>query len=52
VTGATVTTTDHGTAFASVVDDGPVMGVQFHPEKSGAAGLQILRNFVRLAERC
>jgi glutamine amidotransferase len=47
---ATVATTDYGTAFASVVadDSGTVFGTQFHPEKSGEAGLRILRNFVAL----
>ncbi len=47
---ATVTTTDYGTAFASVVadDSGTVFGTQFHPEKSGEAGLTVLRNFVEI----
>ncbi len=47
--GETVATTDHGERFASVVERGSIMGVQFHPEKSGAVGLQVLRNFLQLA---
>jgi glutamine amidotransferase len=46
VTDATVATTPYGEEFASVVADGSVFGVQFHPEKSSAAGLRMLRNFV------
>ena len=49
VTGDTVAQTEHGEAFASIVQRGQVAGVQFHPEKSGDVGLQILRNFVQIA---
>ncbi len=49
VTDDTVAVTDHGETFAAVVQHGQVVGVQFHPEKSGQIGLQILRNFVELA---
>jgi len=44
----TVASTEHGEAFASIVERGPVFGVQFHPEKSGQVGLQVLTNFLRL----
>ena len=39
-------TTDYGRPFVSVVARGNVMATQFHPEKSQAAGMQLLRNFV------
>jgi len=45
---ATVATTDYEREFPSIVanEAGTVFGTQFHPEKSGETGLQILRNFV------
>jgi glutamine amidotransferase len=46
VTSVSVATASHGSPFAAVVEAGRVFGVQFHPEKSGAAGLAILRAFV------
>lgn len=37
--------TDYGAAVTAAVQSGNVYGTQFHPEKSGEVGLQILRNF-------
>ena len=48
VTGDTVAVTTHGEPFASIVQRGHVSGVQFHPEKSGEVGLQVLRNFLAM----
>jgi imidazole glycerol-phosphate synthase subunit HisH len=44
----TVAVTEYGEPFTAAAESGNVMGVQFHPEKSGPAGLRILRNFVEL----
>jgi len=44
-----VATTDYGLDYASIVRRANLWGVQFHPEKSQAVGLQILRNFVAIA---
>jgi len=37
--------TEYGTPYVSVVGQGNICGVQFHPEKSQAAGLRLLANF-------
>ncbi|MCU1243091.1 MAG: hisH [Candidatus Acidoferrum typicum] len=39
---------DYGTEFVAVVEKENMCAVQFHPEKSGEAGVQVLRNFLRL----
>ena len=41
-------TTWHGRSFASAVARGALLGVQFHPERSGPDGLRLLANFVDL----
>jgi len=41
-------TTDHGQRFTAAVARGPLLGVQFHPERSGRDGLRLLANFVDL----
>jgi glutamine amidotransferase len=48
VTAATIGTCSYGTDFAAIVARDNVMGCQFHPERSGAAGAQLLDNFLRL----
>jgi glutamine amidotransferase len=47
-TGAILATTEHGTRFTSAVARDGLLGVQFHPERSGDDGLQVLANFVDL----
>ena len=39
----------YGASFAAVAERDRVMGVQFHPEKSGAVGAAVLRNFLSVA---
>lgn len=40
-------TTDYGSPYCSVIATERVWGTQFHPEKSGSVGLQLLKNFVK-----
>ena len=46
----TIADTVYGMRFASAVRKGAILGVQFHPEKSGRPGLRLLSNFVSIAE--
>lgn len=39
--------TDYGSPYCSVIVTERVWGTQFHPEKSGSVGLQLLKNFVK-----
>jgi imidazole glycerol-phosphate synthase subunit HisH len=41
-------TAEYGAPFVSAVERGSFHGVQFHPEKSSAAGLRLLANFARI----
>ena len=47
--GVVLATTDHGRPFVSAVARDALLGVQFHPERSGPDGLRLLANFVDLA---
>lgn len=47
--GVTLATTEHGRPFVSAIERGRVVGVQFHPERSGEDGLRLLANFVEIA---
>lgn len=41
-----VTWARHGERFVAAVENGPLSATQFHPEKSGEAGIQLLRNWL------
>ena len=45
--GINLTTTDYGIEFTSAIQKDNIVATQFHPEKSGAVGQQILRNFIQ-----
>jgi glutamine amidotransferase len=48
VNSATAATCTYTVPYTAVLESGNIFGVQFHPEKSGPLGLQIVRNFVEL----
>jgi glutamine amidotransferase len=43
-----VTWSEHGSPFVAVVENGPLVATQFHPEKSGDAGAQLMENWVAM----
>jgi len=45
-----LTTTDYGYCFVSAIQKGNVIATQFHPEKSGKAGLAVFKNFISPAD--
>lgn len=45
-TDATLTWSEHGSRFLAAVENGPLSATQFHPEKSGKPGIQLLRNWL------
>ncbi len=45
---ATIGTTEYDVQFTSAIQQKNYYGVQFHPEKSSKAGLQLLKNFIEL----
>ena len=48
---ATIATSDYTQPFSAAMRQGNFYATQFHPEKSGAVGEQILRNFLTLAQQ-
>ncbi|MEW6195997.1 MAG: imidazole glycerol phosphate synthase subunit HisH [Bacteroidota bacterium] len=44
----TIASADYGNVFSAAVEKGNYYGVQFHPEKSGKHGIQLLKNFIEL----
>lgn len=44
----TTAVTNHTVDFSASIENGFLYGVQFHPEKSGEAGLKVLKNFIEL----
>jgi glutamine amidotransferase len=45
-TNARLTWAEHGSRFLAAVENGPLAATQFHPEKSGEPGIQLLRNWL------
>ena len=48
VSGKTLATSTYGHTFSAIIQHGNVYGCQFHPERSGSVGAQILENFLKV----
>ncbi|MBC7517955.1 MAG: imidazole glycerol phosphate synthase subunit HisH [Microbacteriaceae bacterium] len=46
-TAPSVTWAEHGSRFVAAVENGPLTATQFHPEKSGEAGIRLLHNWIQ-----
>lgn len=46
----TTATAEYGVEFPAIVEKGNIYATQFHPEKSGAAGLRVLKNFIGIVK--
>lgn len=49
--GAVIATAEYGAHITAAVSNRNVFGCQFHPEKSGSVGLNILRAFCEMGEK-
>ena len=45
-----VATSDYGVSVPAVIEKGNLVGVQFHPEKSGDVGAVMIRNFIKMCD--
>jgi glutamine amidotransferase len=48
---AVIATTDYGIKIPAVIAKDNIYGTQFHPEKSGPAGITMLNNFISICNR-
>ncbi|WP_104139517.1 MULTISPECIES: imidazole glycerol phosphate synthase subunit HisH [unclassified Cryobacterium] len=46
-----LTWADHGAPFLAAIENGPLSATQFHPEKSGEAGIRLLKNWIGTLHR-
>ncbi|TFB68320.1 MULTISPECIES: imidazole glycerol phosphate synthase subunit HisH [Cryobacterium] len=46
-----LTWAEHGAPFLAAIENGPLSATQFHPEKSGAAGIRLLKNWIGTLNR-
>ncbi len=44
----TITRTEYGLRFTSIIEQNNIIGIQFHPEKSQTTGLQLLKNYTEI----